>query len=92
LELIARGKDPRAIAHELGISVHTARGYVKNILAKFGVHSQTAALAHAIHQGLLATVEEPKTARIPADVTILKVVTLPERTIWVSYDIADMLR
>jgi DNA-binding NarL/FixJ family response regulator len=57
LRLMARGLDARAIAGDLGISVHTCRGYVKSILYKLGAHSQLEAVMKAIRIGLLAPVE-----------------------------------
>jgi len=53
LSLMADGRDPRAIASSLGLSIHTSRGYVKSILAKFGVHSQLEALVYALRNGIL---------------------------------------
>jgi len=55
LSLLAEGKDVRAIARHLTISVHTARGHVKNILAKLEVHSQLEAVVAATRAGLVAT-------------------------------------
>jgi DNA-binding NarL/FixJ family response regulator len=57
LRLMAEGLDARAIAGELGISVHTCRGYVKSILSKLDAHSQLEAVMKAIRIGLLAPVE-----------------------------------
>jgi DNA-binding NarL/FixJ family response regulator len=53
LELLSLGRDVRTIARDLNISVHTCRGYVKALLAKFGAHSQLEAVATARAQGLL---------------------------------------
>jgi DNA-binding NarL/FixJ family response regulator len=53
LTLMAEGRDPRSIATHLGLSIHTSRGYVKSILAKFGVHSQLEALVYALRNGIL---------------------------------------
>lgn len=53
LRLLAEGKDPRAVARELGISLNTCRGYVKAVLAKLGVHSQLEAVVRASRIGLL---------------------------------------
>jgi DNA-binding NarL/FixJ family response regulator len=50
LELLADGQDVR---RNLGISVHTCRGYVKSLLAKLGVHSQLQAVVVARTQGLV---------------------------------------
>jgi DNA-binding NarL/FixJ family response regulator len=53
LVLLGRGLDPTAIARELGLSIHTARGHVKRILAKLGAHSQLEAVIVAVQLGLL---------------------------------------
>jgi DNA-binding NarL/FixJ family response regulator len=53
LRLVASGLDPRAIARQLGISVHTCRGHVKSVLAKLDAHSQLEAVAVATRRGLL---------------------------------------
>lgn len=53
LRLMGQGRDPRAIATELQISLHTARGYVKSILAKLGAHTQLEAVVVALRAGLL---------------------------------------
>lgn len=53
LQLMGEGLDPRAIAERLHVSIHTARGYVKNILSKLGVHSQLEAVVVAARAGLL---------------------------------------
>jgi DNA-binding NarL/FixJ family response regulator len=61
LALLAVGKDARTIAHELLISLHTCRGYVKSLLAKLESHSQLEAVVKAGRLGLL-----PGPALIPA--------------------------
>jgi DNA-binding NarL/FixJ family response regulator len=53
LELLGRGKDPRTIARELSISLHTCRGYVKSTLAKLDCHSQLEAVVTVGRLGLL---------------------------------------
>lgn len=53
LELMGSGLDPQAIADELIVSIHTARGHVKNILSKLGARSQLEAVAVANRQGIL---------------------------------------
>jgi len=57
LHLLAQGLDPRRIAEELHISVHTARGHVKRILAKLDVHSQLEAVVVANNSGLLDDIQ-----------------------------------
>jgi DNA-binding NarL/FixJ family response regulator len=51
--LIARGMRNKEIAAELRISEETAQGHVKNILAKFGVHDRTEAVAVAVRRGIV---------------------------------------
>lgn len=53
LWLLARGKDAPRIASELFLSVHTVRGYVKDLRRKFAVASQLELLARAREHGLL---------------------------------------
>lgn len=53
LRLLGDGRDPRAIARELGVSLHTCRGYLKSIRAKLGVHSQLEAVVLATRSGLI---------------------------------------
>ena len=40
LSLLGRGRTATYIAEELGISYNTAKGHIKNLYAKCGVHSQ----------------------------------------------------
>lgn len=53
LRLLGLGHYPRNIAKELGVSLHTCRGYVKGVLAKLGVHSQLEAVVLATRTGLI---------------------------------------
>lgn len=53
LELMGNGLDPRSIADRLVVSVHTARGHVKNVMMKIGAHSQLEAVVVATRTGLL---------------------------------------
>lgn len=53
LRLLGQGRDPRGIARELGVSLHTCRGYVKCVLAKLDVHSQLEAVVVASRSGLI---------------------------------------
>ena len=53
LRLLGDGRDPRGIAKELGVSLHTCRGYVKGILAKLDAHSQLEAVVIASQAGLI---------------------------------------
>lgn len=54
LALLAAGIDATNIARQLGITVHTCRSYVRNVLSKLGAHSQLEAVAVAHQAGLLA--------------------------------------
>jgi DNA-binding NarL/FixJ family response regulator len=53
LYLLAKGRDTPTIAAALYLSVHTVRGYVKEVLRKLGAHSQLEAVAVARRAGLL---------------------------------------
>lgn len=53
LALMGQGLDPHAIAKELGISLHTCRGYQKSIMAKLDAHSQLETVVIATRQGLI---------------------------------------
>jgi DNA-binding NarL/FixJ family response regulator len=53
LMLLGEGVDVTSIAKNLNISINTCRGHVKNLLVKFGAHSQLEAVVEAVHQGLL---------------------------------------
>jgi two-component system NarL family response regulator len=53
ISLISRGMRNKEVAAELRISEETAQGHVKNILAKFGVHDRTEAVAVAIRRGIV---------------------------------------
>ena len=55
LQLLSEGLQVTPIAHDLGISVATCRGYVKSLLAKLGAHSQLEAVAIAGRHGLIGT-------------------------------------
>lgn len=53
LRLLAEGEDVRAIANELGLSVHTVRTYVKSILKKMDVRTQLQAVVASARAGVL---------------------------------------
>jgi DNA-binding NarL/FixJ family response regulator len=53
MRLIARGRRNKEIAAELGIGEETARGHVKNILSKLGLHDRTEAMAVALKRGIV---------------------------------------
>jgi DNA-binding NarL/FixJ family response regulator len=53
LSLLVSGVDLQSAATRLGITVNTARGYVKNLYRKLGVHNQLELLAVARERKLL---------------------------------------
>lgn len=53
LGLLGRGIDLQSTSAQLGITVNTARGYVKSLYRKLGVHNQLELLAVARDRGLL---------------------------------------
>jgi len=53
LTRLSKGRDTTAIAGELFLSVHTVRGYVKDLLNKLGAHSQLEAVAIGRRRGFL---------------------------------------
>ncbi len=53
LGLLVSGVDLQTASVRLGITVNTARGYVKNLYRKLGVHNQLELLAVAREKGLL---------------------------------------
>lgn len=57
LSLLVSGVDLQSAAVRLGITVNTARGYVKNLYRKLGVHNQLELLAVARERGLLGAAE-----------------------------------
>ena len=54
LSRLDQGKDPRTIARELSITLHTCRGYVKSLLAKHDSHSQLEAVVTGRRLGVLS--------------------------------------
>ncbi|MBA3449901.1 MAG: response regulator transcription factor, partial [Chloroflexia bacterium] len=52
LTLLSEGRSNQAIADTLFISPRTAKNHVAHILAKLGVSSRAAAVAHALRLGL----------------------------------------
>jgi DNA-binding NarL/FixJ family response regulator len=53
LSMLAAGLNNRAIAARLGISEHTAKFHVSQILAKLGAGTRTAAVSIAMRRGLI---------------------------------------
>ncbi|HST65752.1 MAG TPA: response regulator transcription factor [Mycobacteriales bacterium] len=62
LALMDQGKDPRKIARELSISLHTCRGHVKSLLMKLDCHSQLEAVITGRRLGLLPDHTRRRTA------------------------------
>ena len=58
LQLMAEGRSSERIAATLGMSPHTLRTHVQNILTKLGVHSKLEALFAAIRHGRVAPERE----------------------------------
>ncbi len=50
---LAEGMNDKEIAQKLNVGVGTARGYVKGMLTKLGVHSRLQALVYAVRYGLV---------------------------------------
>jgi len=53
LTLMVSGHSTKAIAEELGLSVHTTRNHIRNLMAKLGVHSRLDAVVMAARRGLI---------------------------------------
>ena len=53
LTLLAEGASNKAIARQLGISVHTAKFHVGSILDKLDATGRTDAVAHAARRGVI---------------------------------------
>ena len=60
LALMGEAFEIPEISQRLGISVHTTRGYVQNILEKLGVHSKLAAVVRANALGVLDAVKSER--------------------------------
>lgn len=54
LQLMATDKDLAAIAEALGVTWHTARGYVQGVIEKLGAHSRLAAVLRGQELGILS--------------------------------------
>ena len=54
LRLVARGRTNPGIAHELGITEHTAKEHLANILDKLGLENRVQVATYAVHHGLAA--------------------------------------
>jgi DNA-binding NarL/FixJ family response regulator len=53
LRLVAAGAGTNAIAEELGLSVHTTRNHIRNLMTKLGAHSRVEAVVLAAGSGLI---------------------------------------
>jgi DNA-binding NarL/FixJ family response regulator len=53
LRLLAAGYSTTTIATELGLSVHTTRNHVRNLMTKLGAHSRLDAVVIAARSGLI---------------------------------------
>ncbi len=53
LRLMAQGRGMKGIADDLDLSYHTVDSHLRNIYAKLHVHTNTAAVAKAVKEGLL---------------------------------------
>jgi DNA-binding CsgD family transcriptional regulator len=53
LVLLAEGASNKAIARQLGISVHTAKFHVSSLLEKFDATGRTDVVAHAARLGVI---------------------------------------
>lgn len=65
LELVGWGLANKQIAGHLGVSVHTVKNHVHNVLDKLDAGSRWAAVAHAFEEGWLDF--SPRTRRYPPD-------------------------
>jgi two-component system nitrate/nitrite response regulator NarL len=54
LRLVARGRTNPGIAQELGITEHTAKEHLANILDKLGLENRVQVATYAVHHGLAA--------------------------------------
>ena len=53
LRLVAAGEGTNAIAARLGLSVHTTRNHIRNLMTKLGAHSRVEAVVMAARSGLI---------------------------------------
>ena len=53
LALLSAGTDVRGISRSLGITWHTARSYISDVLTKLGAHTQLEAVATATRLGIM---------------------------------------
>ena len=55
LTRVASGKQNKAIAHELGLSVKTVRKHRQNLMRKLALHNSAAITAFAIGNGFVSS-------------------------------------
>lgn len=53
LKLVVEGKSNTQIAHELSISVHTAKAHVSSIMQKMGVQDRVQVAVKAVRESLV---------------------------------------
>ena len=53
LRALAGGRSNKELAHDLGISEATAKGYLKELYARVGVRSRAGAVGYGMRQGLI---------------------------------------
>ena len=54
LELIVAGKSNKQIATDLGVTIHTAKAHVANIIQKLAVDDRTQVAVKAVREGITA--------------------------------------
>lgn len=64
LLLLSEGHDSHSIARQMGITRHTCRGYLKNLMQKLGAHTQLQAVVYARRAGLIT--ERPRRSSLGA--------------------------
>jgi two-component system, NarL family, nitrate/nitrite response regulator NarL len=55
LQLIAEGASTTDVRQQLGVSEHTVRTHVRNVLGKLGAHNRVEAVSRAHDQGLISS-------------------------------------
>ena len=53
LQLIAEGRTAGQIAADLGCAIDTVRAHKRNLMAKLGIHRQTALVRFAVKKGIV---------------------------------------
>jgi len=60
LKLMARGKSNKEIAAELGLSIRTVQGHLRQIFKKLGVNSRTEAVVYALKENWVTLDDLPR--------------------------------